>query len=133
MEVEYSKVLRQNDIQYLLTVPQYWMNILRPQFGKGENEALIRAFSLLGYVWEFRCAIRGNGPHEMPVLRAPEWQRYINYIGIQEGDRFTLEAEENDERRTNYNVRVQRMDADGLWADVQPPARVAPAFYHFKI
>lgn len=133
MEVEYSKVLRQNDIQDRLTVPQYWMSILRPLFGKGEKEALIRASCLLGYVWEFRCAIREKGTYEKPVLQAPEWQRYINYIGIQEGDKFILRAEENHERRTNYNVRVQRMDADGLWADVQPPARVAPAFYQFNI
>ena len=133
MEVEYSKVLRQNDIQDRLTVPQCWMSILRPLFGKGEKEALIRALCWLGYFWQFRCNIRGKGPYEKPVLQAPEWQRFINYVGIQEGDKLILQVEENHERRTDYNIRVQRRDADGLWADVQPPARVAPAFHHFNI
>lgn len=127
MEVLYSKVLQKNDIEFKFLVPQSWMSILRPQSGNGENEALMGASSLLGNVWEFRCTIRGHGRYEKPVLQAPEWQRYVNYMEIQGGDKVILRAEENHERQTNYSVRVQRMNAHGLWADVQPPAHVAPA------
>ena len=132
MEVEYSKVLRRNDIQDRLTVPTRWMDILRPQFRNGENEALIRALYWHGYFWEFRCAIRA-GRHEKPTLQSDEWKKFIWYAGIQEGDRLILQAEENLERGTNYNISVQRMDARGRWDDVPPPAPVVRAPCQFNI
>ncbi|GMN74575.1 hypothetical protein TIFTF001_053872 [Ficus carica] len=130
MEVEYWKVVRQNDIKDRFVVPKRWMDILRPQFRNGENEASIKALDSHGFFREFRCAIR-TGPQEKPSLQALEWQKFIKHAGIQEGDSLILQAEENLTWGTNYKIRVQRMDAHGDWYNVPPPAPVVRGPYPF--
>ncbi|GMN72121.1 hypothetical protein TIFTF001_051939 [Ficus carica] len=133
MAFENSKLIRKSDIEDRLAVPQRWMNLWRPLFENGKTEAVVRVFCSLGYGWEFRCAIRGIGQYDKPVLQAPEWQRFVKYTGLQEGDKLILQEVANHQRGMNYHIKVQRKGVDGFWADVQPPEHAAPTFYQFII
>ena len=127
MEVEKSKVLVPGDIKDRCTVPDNWMEILEKLFINGGNEALLRVVDWLGNGHTFRCTTRKNGRYRKPVLQAHEWRIFVNYAGLQVGDKIMIqEVEEAQFRGASYRIIAQRVGPDGLWANVQIPKRAAP-------
>ena len=122
-----SKVLVLSDINDRFAVPESWMGVLEMLFINGSNEALLRVVDWLGYGHEFRCSIRNLGPYRKPVLQAREWQKFVKFAGLQADDKIIIqELEEAQFRGANYKIIAQRIDRDGLWANVPIPQHPAP-------
>ena len=131
MEAEKSKVLVAGDMKDRFTVPENWMEILERLFINGGSEALLRVVDWTGNGHEFRCATRKNGPYRKPVLQAHEWKMFVNYAGLQVGDKIIIqELKEAQFRGASYILIAKRMDHDGLWANVQIPKRAASDLLH---
>ncbi|KAE8703142.1 Detected protein of unknown function [Hibiscus syriacus] len=120
MELIFSKLLTQTDIERRLSVPTRILYFL--PFMDGRRYADLRVKDVGGHLWTFRCIWR-DGEYAKPVF-SKGWLEFVYAKNLRMYDKVELYVEKDvDEADVAYRIVVRRnvlrlMGRD-IWIDLQ--------------
>ncbi|CAL2236508.1 unnamed protein product [Prunus armeniaca] len=116
---ELEKELTERDVGHKLVLPGRWLDEvhLKRAIEEGCREVHFGVLDNKGNYFPFCCSIRNRG-YRNPVLQAEGWLKFVNYKGLEVGDKIIFRPQVDHFRETIFQVMAQRQNIHGHWVDI---------------